>query len=206
MAEVVQRLVGHAAGHRAVTDHGDDVAVVVDAGVPGAGQAVGVGQDRGGVGVLHVVVPALLPARVARQPAGLAELLEAGLATGDDLVDVGLVAGVPQDGVVGRLEDAVQRQGQLDRAEVRAEVAAVGGHGLHDEVPDLAGQLVELGVAERAQVGRLVDGVQDHGAVRFGWRPADVTAAGWRLFTRGVGRRSRSVSSMVCEQDASSDA
>jgi hypothetical protein len=44
VAEVVERLVGHAAGHRPVADDGDDVAVVVDAGVAGDGHAVRVRQ------------------------------------------------------------------------------------------------------------------------------------------------------------------
>jgi hypothetical protein len=46
--------------------------------------------------VLDVVVPALFAARVARQAVGLPELFEARLTPGDDLVDVCLVAGVPE--------------------------------------------------------------------------------------------------------------
>jgi NAD(P)-dependent dehydrogenase (short-subunit alcohol dehydrogenase family) len=65
------------------------------------------------------------------------------------------VARVPQDRVGGRLEHAVQGEGELDRAEVAAEVAGVLGDRLHDEVADLAGEVVELGVAERSQ-GRRV--------------------------------------------------
>ena len=147
VADVVQRLVGHAAGHRPVADDGDDVAQVVGAGVAGDGQAVGVRQDRRGVAVLDEVVRALLAARVAGQAAGLAQLGEAGLAPGDDLVHVGLVAGVPDDGVGRRVEHPVQRQRQLDGAEVGPEVAAGLGHGLDDEVADLAGEIVQLGVA-----------------------------------------------------------
>ena len=60
--------------------------------------------------VLDPVVLGLGPGRVARQPAGLAQLVEAVPAAGDDLVDVGLVAGVPQDDVVGRVEHPVQGQ------------------------------------------------------------------------------------------------
>ena len=45
-------------------------------------------------------------------------------AAGEDLVRVGLVADVPDDAVVGRVEDVVQRDRQLDRAEVRRQVAA----------------------------------------------------------------------------------
>ncbi len=101
MAEVVERLVRHATGHRPVADDGDDVAVVVDAGVAGDGHAVGVAQDRGGVAVLDEVVAALLAAGVARHAARLAELAELGAAPGEDLVHVRLVAGVPQDRVLG---------------------------------------------------------------------------------------------------------
>ena len=41
------------------------------------GQAVGVADDRGRVAVLDPVVLGLGPARVAREPAGLAQLVEA---------------------------------------------------------------------------------------------------------------------------------
>ena len=118
---------------------------------------VGVGEDGGGVAVLDEVVAALLAARVARQAAGLAQLVEPVAAAGDDLVDVGLVAGVPQDRVRRRVEHPVQRQRQLDGAEVGAEVAAALGDRVDDEVADLARQVVELLVRQPAQVGRLVD-------------------------------------------------
>jgi hypothetical protein len=76
VADVVERLVRHAAGHAAVADDGDDVAVRVGAGVAGHGQAVRVRQHGARVAVLDVVVRALLAVRVARQAARLAELLE----------------------------------------------------------------------------------------------------------------------------------
>ena len=50
----------------------------------------------------------------------LAEVVPAG----QQLVHVGLVAGVEDDRVPRRVEDAVQRDGELDDAEVGAEVAA----------------------------------------------------------------------------------
>ena len=157
VADVVERLVGHAAGQRAVADHGDDVAVRVDAEVAGDRHPVGVRQRRRRMAVLDVVVDRLLAARIARQPAGLAELLELGLASGDDLVDVRLVAGVPEDRVGRRVEHPVQGERELDRTEVRAEVAGVVGHGGDDEVADLAGQFVEFVVGEIAQIGRLAE-------------------------------------------------
>ncbi len=62
--------------------------------------------------------------------------------TRDDLVDVRLMTGVPQDRIGRRVEDPVERQRQFDRAEVRAEVATVLRDGLDDEVADLTGERI----------------------------------------------------------------
>ena len=99
VADVVQRLVRHAPGHRPVADHGDDVPTCIGAGIAGNRQAVGVRQDGRGVAVLDEVVRALLAAEVAGQAARLAQLIELVLPAGDDLVHVALVPGVPQDRV-----------------------------------------------------------------------------------------------------------
>ena len=105
--DVVERLPGHAAGQRAVADDGDDVPVLAADRV-GLGQPVGVGQRGRGVGVLDDVVLGLRLARVAADAALLAQLVEAGQPAGEELVDVGLVAGVEDDPVARRVEDAVQ--------------------------------------------------------------------------------------------------
>ena len=68
----------------------------------GDGQPVGVAEHRRGVAVLDPVVLGLGPGRVARharRPG--AAWSKPGGAAGDDLVDVGLVAGVPQEDVLG---------------------------------------------------------------------------------------------------------
>ena len=111
------------AGQRAVADDRDHVAVLAAQRV-GLGQPVGVGERGGGVGVLDDVVLGLGLAGVAGQPALGAQRVEAVGAAGEHLVDVGLVAGVEDDPVGGRVEDPVQRDGQLDHAEVGAQVAA----------------------------------------------------------------------------------
>jgi hypothetical protein len=108
VAEVVQRLEGETPGHRAVTDHGDDVASVDRSRVSSHGEAVGVGEHGRGVAVLDDVVLALLAARITRQATGLAQLGEAITAPGQDFVDVGLMAGVPQDRVARGLEHPVE--------------------------------------------------------------------------------------------------
>ena len=75
-------------------------------------------------------------------------------------MDVGLVADVEQDRLGRRVEDPVQRDGQLDHAEVGAEVAAGAGDGLHQQVADLGGEGGELRLVEGAQVGRRREPIQ----------------------------------------------
>ena len=154
VAEVVQRLEGHAAGHRAVADHGHHPPMLMTGQAEACCQARCPAQRRGCVAVLHDVMGRLGSAGVAREPVPLAQLGEAVPPAGDELVDVGLMAGVPDDHVTRRLEHAVQRHAQLHSAEVRPEVAAGAGDRLHDELPDLGAQLVELRTAERSQVRR----------------------------------------------------
>ena len=154
MAQIVEPLVGHAAGKGAVADDGHDVAARVGAALHRGGQAVGVTEGGRGVAVLDPVVHRLRSGRVARQPVGLAQRSEHLPPAGHQLVHVGLVAGVPDEVVAGRIEDPVQRQGQLDDPEVAAQVAAVGGrHRLDDEVADLRRQGRQLLVG-RAAAGR----------------------------------------------------
>ena len=151
--DVVERLPGHPAGQRAVADDGNDVTVLAADRV-GLGEAVGVGQGGGGVGVLDDVVLGLRLARVAADAALLTELLEARHPAGQQLVHIGLVAGVEDDAVARRVEDPVDRHRQLDHAEVRSDVATGPRAGPHEEVADLGGQLVELGSRQAPQVAR----------------------------------------------------
>ena len=103
------------------------------------------------------VVLAFLAARKARGAAPLAQLRHLRAAPGQDLVRVRLVADVPDDAVARRVEDVVQRDRQLDGAEVRREVAA----GLRDRVQQegakLARELRQLARGKPAQVGGRVD-------------------------------------------------
>ena len=94
-------------------------------------------------------------------------------------MDVGQVAGVPQDHVAGRVEDAVQGQGELDDAEVRPEVAAALGDRTDHDVADLTGELVELRVGEPPEVGGGGDRVEQHQTVTVlpASRPRDPAGA-----------------------------
>jgi hypothetical protein len=64
------------------------------------------------------------------------------------------VAGVPHDPVAWGVEDAVDRERQLDDAQVGPEMAATRGARADELVPDLAGQGVQLVVGEVAEIGR----------------------------------------------------
>ena len=177
--DVVERLPCHATGERAIAHHGDDMSSI------GPGQlaldlerlrdAVGVGQCGRGVRVLDDVMLGLRPRRVAGQTTLLAERVEVTPAPGEDLVDVCLVTGVPQDDVVGRVEDAMQGEGHLDDSEVRAEMATSGGHLAHEELPDLLGQAGQVLLGDVTQVRGRADAVeQTHAGLAS--RPCAVVA------------------------------
>ena len=160
--DVVQRLPGHAAGQGAVTDDRDHVPVLQATHQVGLGDAVGPAQRRRGVRVLHDVVHRLRAARVAREPSALSQAREV-LTTGEQLVHVGLVAGVEDHRVARRDEHAVQRERELHDAEVRTQVAPRARDGLHEELTDLGSQLVDLSGRESPDVGgRLDAGEQTH--------------------------------------------
>ena len=151
--EVVESLEGHAAGHAAVADDGDDPATAAAGGL-GGGQPVRVREHGRGVRVLNPVMGRLGAGGIPRQAAGLSQRVEVGEAAGQHLVDVGLVAGVPEDDVVGAVEGAVQGDRQLDGAEVGAQVSAGAVDRLDEAGADLGGQGAQLGGAEVTQVCR----------------------------------------------------
>ena len=99
------------------------------------------------------------PGQSAAGPQGA----DAVAAIGQDLVRIGLVADVPNQAVLGRVEDVVQRHRQLDHAEAGAEMAA--GHG--DSVDGLLAQLVrhlaKLARLELPEVVRGLDLVEQRG-------------------------------------------
>ena len=159
VAGVVETLEGHARGHRAVADDGDDFArLPLDR--LGRGHAQAVADGGGTVAGPHRVVLALRPLGEAAQPPVLAQGGEPVLAAGEQFVGVGLVAHIPDQPVTGRVEHVVQGQGEFDHAEAGRQVAAGPGHGGDDGLAEFTGELFHLRHAEVAQVGGGVDGVQ----------------------------------------------
>jgi hypothetical protein len=90
----------------------------------------------------------------------LADRVEPVPPAGQHLVGIGLVADVPEDLVPGRVEQAVQRDGELAGAQVGAEMAADLPDRVDDLLPDLLGHLLELVVRELAQIRGRVDRVE----------------------------------------------
>ncbi len=77
----------------------------------------------------------------ARQAAALAQGADAVAPAGEDLVRIGLVADVPDQAVVRRVEHVVQGHGQLDHAQPGAEMAAGDRHGVDGLLAQFVGQL-----------------------------------------------------------------
>ena len=102
------------------------------------------------------VVGAFNPLRKARQAAVLAQRTHAPAPPGQDLVRVGLVAHVPHQPVVRRVEHAVQRHRQLHGAQVGTEVAAGLRHAVQHIGAQLRCQRFELRPRQAAQIGRVV--------------------------------------------------
>ncbi len=165
---VVHRLVGHAGAHRPIADHGDHVAL--DAVQLGRRRHAEAGRNRRrAVGGAERVVVALRAAGEAGDAAGLAQGADTRAPTRQDLVGVGLVADVPDQPVVRRIEDMVQGHRQLDHSQTGAEVAAGHRYGVDGFLPQLGGQLHEAGTAEAAQVAGMVHLVEKRGRGHLGW-------------------------------------
>ena len=157
--DVVERLVGDAVGEGGVAGDGDDVLLAAGE-IAGHGHAERRGERRAGVAGAVAVVLALSAEHEAVEAAGLADGGEAIGAAGEQLVHVSLVADVEEELVVRGVEDGVQGQGELDDAEVGAEMAAGPGKRLDQKFADLRCQFGHLRRVEALEVGRRVDGLQ----------------------------------------------
>ena len=157
--DVVDRLPRHASRERAVTDDRDGMPVGLAAQASRLGDPVGPRQRGRGVGVFDDVMLGLAPAGVARQSSAGAQPREVP-ATGEDLVDVGLVARVEDDGVLRGVENPVDRDGEFDDAEVRSEVTTRTGNRVDEESADLLRQQRHVARADELDVRRPVNGIE----------------------------------------------
>jgi len=96
----------------------------------------------------------------AVEAVGRADGVKTVLPPGQKLVDITLMTHIPDKFVLGSREGAMERDGQLDHAEIGAEVSAVFGK-LGDEfVADFLGQLLQLRQGQFFEVDGFVHHVQ----------------------------------------------
>src|SRR5437762_6510988 len=103
------------------------------------------------------VVGAFLAPRKPGDAALLAQLAHLLAPPGEDLVAVGLVADIPDQPVLGRAENVMKRDGELDRSEVRRKVSAGRRHRVEDEGAKLRRHLRKAAPIELAKVRGVVD-------------------------------------------------
>ena len=116
------------------------------------------GRNRGGgVGSAKRVVGALTAARKAGQPVKLPQGVHALAPTGQYFVRISLVAHIPHQPVFRGVENIVQRDCQLYRAEVRTQMPTGFRHRVQQVGAQLIGQCPELGSGQLAHVSRTVD-------------------------------------------------
>src|SRR6185295_7076749 len=113
------------------------------------------GRDRRrGMRRAERVVLALGALGESGEPAAHAQGADAVAPPGEDLVRVGLMADVPDDAVVRRVEQVMQRDGQLDHAEAGAEMAAGDRYGVDRLLTQFVGELAQLSDIETAKILR----------------------------------------------------
>ena len=140
--DVVERLERNAVGQRRVAENADDVFVRA-AFVARRRHAERGGKRRACVTRAVAIVRTFRAQRKAVQAVRLPDGAEPVLAPGEHFVDVNLMAHVPDKLVLGRVENAVQRDGQLHHAEIRAEMPAVFGEPGDQFLPDFPGQFLQ---------------------------------------------------------------
>src|SRR5262245_6777210 len=109
----------------------------------------------------EAVVFALRAFGEAREAAALAERPDLVPPRGQNLVRIGLVADIPDQAVARRVEQIVERDGELDDAEPCPKMSASHGNCADRLGPQLVGHLSEPFLVQAAQIGGGDDGVED---------------------------------------------
>ena len=142
-AGVVQALIGQAAGQGAVADDGQHLVILLFQRAR-PGHAQGDGNGIGCVARDECIVDAFVGLRKAGKAAEGPQGGKQRGAPRQGLVYITLVPHVENQPVHGCVEHAVDGHGQLHRAEVRREMAAGFGYGIHQKSPQLRAKLPAL--------------------------------------------------------------
>ena len=135
-AGVVQRLIGQTAGHSAVADHSNHLALFAPQRFC-LSQTNGLGNSRRTVAGGKNIVLALVRSGKTADAALGAQGNKIILASGEDLVGIALVTHIKDNGIGRAVKHPVQRHGQLHHAQIGGQVPAVMGHSLHQQIADL---------------------------------------------------------------------
>ena len=137
------RLVDHAGAHGAVADHRDHAVVLLPE-VARYGEAGRGRHGRARVRGAERVVFAFVALGETGEAAALPQGADAIAAAGEDLVRIGLVADVPDQPVLRRVEHGMEGDRQLDHAQPGAQVAAGDRHRSDGLGPQFIGNLAQL--------------------------------------------------------------
>ena len=160
---VVQRLVRKPGRQRAVAEHGDHLVVVAPE-VASDRDAECRRDRRRRVAGAERVVLALAALEEARESALLAQRLHPGVAAGQQLVGIALVADIPYELIPRRLEGVVQCDRELHDAQSSADVAASARAHVDQPRAHLLRECGELCPGELPEIGGRMDLIeQRHG-------------------------------------------
>ena len=101
------------------------------------------------------------------KPAALAQGADAVAASGEDFVRIALVADVPDQPVVRRVEDVMQRYRQFDDTKPGAEMSAGLGHRADELNPQFVRDLPQMVRLEPTQIVRRLDLVEQRSLGRL---------------------------------------
>mmetsp|Transcript_30941 Transcript_30941/g.67598 ORF Transcript_30941/g.67598 Transcript_30941/m.67598 type:complete len:315 (-) Transcript_30941:278-1222(-) len=161
-AGVVHRLIRHTSGDGTVADDCNDV-VLLPLEVTPHGHAQACRDGCGAMAGTERVVLALRALCERSEPIGLAESLHLLAAAGENLVGVRLVTHVPDDLVLGQVENLMQSHCELNDAQAGPKMTSCVAHVVDHVCTEFLGQLVELRQVKVLHVNREVDGVQEGG-------------------------------------------
>src|SRR5262249_14895855 len=149
--DIVERFKRHTAGERRVADDGQNLFIGARM-IAARRHAERRGKGGTRVTRAETIVRTLFTQREAHGAARLANLGKLLAASGEKLVDINLMADVPNETILGRAEDAVHGDAQLDHAEVRAQVAARLAQHADQFLADLLPERRELLIRQKLHV------------------------------------------------------
>ena len=108
----------------------------------------------------EAVVTTLVALQESGDPRSLANVAQRLATTGQNLVWIALVADVPHQRILRRIEAVVQGERELHRTETRSQMAAARRHRLQQKVAQFVCEWLQSAARQGAQRGRIVDALE----------------------------------------------